>query len=318
MMTHATVRRDSTKPPSKNHDHGPSESIASYSRMGIAIIAFAVVPAKATTYTISASTVNLGVIASSDTATGINCGSQCSAAWEAGSTVTLTATAHSSWTFAGWGGDDGCRTNKRTCRILVDGDKSVSAKFNPFFFASSSGTGVGVVNIVTSSATESCDGAENCSNGAIVKFSYSSGTHITLSTSAYPASTFVGFSGDCVGTDPCTVDLSTPTYVNAVFDADGVGPYELFVSIPNRGGDVYSDPPGLACGGGYGSCHYPFDAGITVTLYAIADTTYTFAGWSNAGCSGTDTCVVTMSSTTQGLGGAQSPAAWFYPTAVAP
>ncbi|MBJ7347627.1 MAG: hypothetical protein JHC87_03525 [Thermoleophilaceae bacterium] len=57
-------------------------------------------------------------------------------------------------------------------------------------------------------------------------------------------------------------------------------------------GDVTSSTGAINCGL---ICTDEYAVGSTVTFTATAGTGYTFAGWSGAGCSGTDTCVVTVS-----------------------
>jgi len=57
-------------------------------------------------------------------------------------------------------------------------------------------------------------------------------------------------------------------------------------------GTVTSSPAGIGCGS---TCTSSFAAGALVTLGASASSGSRFDGWSGAGCSGTSTCVVTMS-----------------------
>lgn len=57
-------------------------------------------------------------------------------------------------------------------------------------------------------------------------------------------------------------------------------------------GSVTSSPAGIDCGG---TCSFGFNRGIVVTLTATANTRSVFTGWNGEGCSGTGTCVVTMS-----------------------
>jgi uncharacterized repeat protein (TIGR02543 family) len=63
---------------------------------------------------------------------GINCGSggsTCSASFTSGSTVALTATPSTGYTFAGWTGDcSGCG-NSTTCNIIMTANKTCSANF---------------------------------------------------------------------------------------------------------------------------------------------------------------------------------------------
>jgi hypothetical protein len=60
--------------------------------------------------------------------TGINCGTQCSAEFQSGAQVTLTATAAPSSAFAGWSG--ACTGMSPTCTISVSGVQSATATFN--------------------------------------------------------------------------------------------------------------------------------------------------------------------------------------------
>ncbi|NLD82138.1 MAG: hypothetical protein GX642_13355, partial [Smithella sp.] len=77
-----------------------------------------------------------------------------------------------------------------------------------------------------------------------------------------------------------------------------IGAYEylsaqstLFVTSAN--GTVTSNPSGINCGS---TCYANFDADAWVTLTASPNSGYTFAGWSGGGCSGTETCTVSMAS----------------------
>ena len=69
--------------------------------------------------------------------------------------------------------------------------------------------------------------------------------------------------------------------------------YTLTVNKTGAGsGTVTSAPTGVNCGS---TCSAAFNSGQSVTLTAAAATGSTFSGWSGEGCSGTGTCVVTMS-----------------------
>ena len=57
-------------------------------------------------------------------------------------------------------------------------------------------------------------------------------------------------------------------------------------------GKVTSDPAGIDCGA---TCSASFASNRVVTLAAATDPGSIFAGWSGEGCSGTGTCVLTMS-----------------------
>ena len=61
----------------------------------------------------------------------------------------------------------------------------------------------------------------------------------------------------------------------------------------NGSGTVTSDPAGISCGD---SCSQDYLEGTVVTLTASADSGSVFAGWTGGGCSGTETCEITMDS----------------------
>lgn len=79
-----------------------------------------------TTYTLSVSKSGSGTVTSD--LPGINCGSDCSESYSSGTSVTLTATPDSGWTFSGWGG--ACSGTGATCTVSMTSDKSVSATFS--------------------------------------------------------------------------------------------------------------------------------------------------------------------------------------------
>lgn len=61
---------------------------------------------------------------------GINCGATCSANYEEGTKVTLTATAASGSTFTGWTGGGGCSGTGK-CVVTIKVHTTVTAHFNP-------------------------------------------------------------------------------------------------------------------------------------------------------------------------------------------
>jgi hypothetical protein len=86
---------------------------------------------------------------------------------------------------------------------------------------------------------------------------------------------------------------NNPEVNGIAIDAATPSTYALTVSDLGTGtGTVTSSPSGINCGS---ACSTSFAAGSSVTLTAAAASGSTFAGWSGAGCSGTSTCVVTIS-----------------------
>src|SRR5262249_21963303 len=88
----------------------------------------------------------------------------------------------------------------------------------------------------------------------------------------------------------CVVTMSAAKSVSATF---GLEKRQLSVSVTGSGtGSVSSSPAGISCSSG--TCTHQYDFGTVVTLTPSAGAGSEFKGWSGA-CSGTGSCVVTMS-----------------------
>ncbi len=95
--------------------------------------------------------------------------------------------------------------------------------------------------------------------------------------------------------DPATANTGAGT---RTYDDRGAYEYQppatFLLSVTKAGsgsGTVTSDPAGINCGT---DCSHNFAAATIVTLTAAVAPGSTFVGWSDSGCSGTGTCVVTM------------------------
>ena len=143
-----------------------------------------------------------------------------------------------------------------------------------------SGAGTGTV---TSSST-----GINC--GTACAASYATGAQVTLTATPAAGSTFTGWSGSgCTGTGTCVVTMTADTTVTAGFVVQS---FPLTVNTSGTGtGTVTSAPTGINCGS---TCSTSLSVNIGVTLSATAATDSIFTGWSGA-CTGTGSCVVTMS-----------------------
>ncbi|CAK0758059.1 hypothetical protein CCP3SC5AM1_2450001 [Gammaproteobacteria bacterium] len=223
-----------------------------------------------------------GIVTSSPT--GINCGTDCNENYELNTRVTLTATAPTGSTFAGWSG--GCSGTTSTCAVTMSTAKTVTAIFNLKKYALivvKSGNGSGTI---TSSPT-----GINC--GTDCNESYVFNTSVTLTATAATGSNFAGWSGGgCSGTaSTCAVTMSAAKTVTATFN---LKKYALIVVKSGNGtGTITSSPTGINCGT---DCSENYVFNTSVTLTATAATGSTFAGWSGGSCSGTaSTCAVTMS-----------------------
>lgn len=82
-------------------------------------------PGPAATYTLSVVTSGSGTVTSSPA--GVSCGTDCSETYQDGTVVTLTATAASGWSFAGWTGDADCADNA----VAMTAARACTAQFTP-------------------------------------------------------------------------------------------------------------------------------------------------------------------------------------------
>ena len=219
-------------------------------------------------------------------AVAISCPDRCDAELDHGTEVTLTASARRGSTFAGWDGDCG---GTESCRLTMDGARTVTARFEQTAQARAitvrkAGDGAGRV---TSPSGIDCGGA--------CRTSVESGTRVRLDADPEDGSTFAGWAGaGCEGTGACELTVREAVTVTAAFTADPIPPGELVLTVTlggKRTGRVTSRPAGIDCGD---ECDAPFAEGSEVELLQEADEGSAFVGWSGAGCSGTAECVVPM------------------------
>ncbi len=237
------------------------------------------------TVTLTVLTAGTGTGAVNSTPPGItNCTAACNANFVSGTIVTLTATPSGGSTFGGWSGG-GCN-GIGSCQVAMTANTTVTAIFNPPANPSTlsvvvTGTGTGVV-------TSSPPGID-CGTTCVAIFA--SGTSVTLTATPAEGSTFVGWSGGCVGTAPCVIVLSDNQTVVAQFDAN---PNLAVLTVTKSGsgsGTVTSSPPGIDCGI---TCLFSFAVGTLVTLTAVADNNSEFERWRGSGCTGDGLCMVMM------------------------
>jgi trimeric autotransporter adhesin len=215
------------------------------------------------------------------TPAGINCGTDCSEAYAANTTVMLTAAAMTGATFTGWSGG-GC-TGTSTCSVTIGAVVGVTATFTlvqATLTVARAGNGTGAV---TSNPT-----GINCGTTCTQAVDYSG--MVTLTAMPAAGSSFSGWSGGgCTGNGTCVVTVTAATTVTATF---ALNQYALNVTRAGAGtGTVTSAPTGINCGP---TCSAMFNHGTMVTLTAAADTNADFGGWSGGACTGTGACTVTM------------------------
>jgi len=222
---------------------------------------------------------------------GINCSSgTCMQSFDYGTMVVLTATPALGTTFDGWSGG-GCSGNG-SCTVAMTAAQAVSATFTLTqhqLTVTKTGVGSGTISTVPAGGGISC--------GADCVELYGFGTSVTLRAQPATGSSFTGWSGGiCTGTGDCTVSVTTATTVTATF---GLTTQNLTVTVNGTGaGTVTSAPAGITCTGPSSDCTESYSYGTTVTLSAAAQTGSSFTGWTGGGCSGTGTCVVSMTAAT--------------------
>src|SRR3989338_2386335 len=238
----------------------------------------------------------------------IYCGSICpydEAKFEAGSTVTLTASANSGYVFKSWSGD--CSGVSPTCIITMDDSKTVTAEFKT---ESSSDKTDGNVDSETDETTtqlltiqktgegtiKSSDKKIKC--GTTCSSVYNNGDSVTLTAATIVAgSTFLGWSGGCSGAkNTCTVTMNAAKTVRAYF---GSPMFPLTLTVKGISGGlgnvIDSKSKYINCNtGNIGTCfaNIPFGASVTLTPTPGA---YSYFSGFNSPCSG-NSCTLLMNS----------------------
>jgi hypothetical protein len=121
---------------------------------------------------------------------------------------------------------------------------------------------------------------------------YSPGQEVEINASAGDSSEFAGWSGaGCSGTATCDIIMNSDETVTATFNVIPPTPTEaLDVKLAGTGtGSVSDSTNDISCPT---ECSANLDQGSTVELTASADSGSRFTGWSGAGCSGTNSCII--------------------------
>lgn len=134
---------------------------------------------------ITVTTTGSGTVTSSPG--GINCPGTCTASFNVGTTVALSATAASGFQFAGFGG----ACSGQSCKVLLSGNQSVSVTFSSLPAQVS-------VTVSGSGTVTSAPAGINCPGTCTAPFA--NGTAITLTATPAAGANFTGFSGACTGT----------------------------------------------------------------------------------------------------------------------
>lgn len=149
----------------------------------------------------------LGTVASEPS--GIDCGETCTAEFEFGSSVRLTATPAEGHTFVEWTG--ACSGSSTTCEPTMDQARTVRAVFAPRFEVLVERSGPGTGRVISTPHGIDC--------GSSCVSSFDKGETVTLTADPGPGSRFVGWSGDCLGTAPtCELTVTQARLVTARFE----------------------------------------------------------------------------------------------------
>ncbi len=218
-----------------------------------------------------------GVIAGS----GINCPGTCTASFDPGQPVTLTATPSPGNVQLGWGGACLGTAPGAACTVTMARDRSVSATF---------GQPRPRLTVAVPTGGRITGPGINCPGTCTA--SYDPGQPITLT--AVPNSGFVvvSWGGNCAGTTGtrCNLTMSADRTASVRFDSRKTLSIRSTQFEPNGGAGVQG--PGGLC---QDRCTWTFDPGQRVTLTAV-DQGLEFLGWGgDCAFAGTNpTCTLTM------------------------
>ncbi len=222
------------------------------------------------------------------TGTGVDCGSDCSAAIVSGGSLALLAEPDTGMNFDGWFNAAGQCGFNPDCNLTVTSSMSPTVYFSKqsyYFDLSGPSTASGKV---TGSGFD-CTGFATCRQ----VFNY--GDVVTLTATPRTGYYFAGWTGDCLGQgQTCTHTVTGYTSTGPKLFA-----YEYSVSVVKTGtgaGFVQSSPAGINCG--FGCTMAARAYGTVITLTATANAGSTFMGWSGGGCSGTADCTFTLTGDT--------------------
>jgi uncharacterized repeat protein (TIGR02543 family) len=186
-------------------------------------------------------------------------------AYNSGSTVQLTATPNSGYTFSSWSGDTTATSNPLI--IGMNANKTITGNFSAI-----------------PPATYTLNIASN--NGTVTKnpnqISYTIGTTVQLTATPAVGYTFSSWSGDATGsTNPLSVSMTNNKNITANFTLIPIITYTLTTTATN--GAIIKSPN-----------QANYNTGTTVQLIATPADGYTFSSWSGDATGSTNPLSVSM------------------------
>ncbi len=149
------------------------------------------------------------------TVPGIHCTTHCTADYVDGTSLDLLASPDPGSTLVEFDGD----CSGQSCSLLMDTDRMVDVEFGALHLVTVT------LNLVGSAtgSVQSTPGGIDC--GVDCDEEFLEGIMVTLSPTPTAGSLFVGWGGDCSGTTDCSLSITAPLSVEAVFEiplfADG-------------------------------------------------------------------------------------------------
>ncbi len=247
------------------------------------------------TLTLNKSGTGKGAVSS--TPAGINCNENCNsdvAAFKAGTSVVLTASASQGSEFVGWSGD--CTGTSKTVTVVLSSNKTCSAIFNPIGYkvkVFGDGTEYGTVTSDVGGLSMTYPIEQEATTASL-----SGGTSVILTAQVSDPNRAHVYWADCEARGgvssgnygskaTCTfTNLSADKEVTAYFGYGVfISPTTKTLTVNKNGsgsGTVTSNPAGIECGT---TCSKDFLSGLDVLLSATASPGSEFTGWSGD-CSG--------------------------------
>jgi hypothetical protein len=145
----------------------------------------------------------------------INCGDTCSAFYDSGSVVVLTATPATGSDLTGWNGCDS--VSGATCTVTMNAARAVTATFTLQRFTLTARKS-GLLGNGTITSASSPDSSPQISCGSTCAVSYDYGTVVNLRVAPNFLSIFTGWTGcDSASGTSCTVTIKAARTVTANF-----------------------------------------------------------------------------------------------------